>query len=513
MSQHDMNIANADGATFRADLNSALQAIAENNSGATEPSTTFSYQWWADTTTGILKIRNAANSAWIVVMLLSTGGMIVGADIASGAALPVLDDGHFNDVTGTTGITSIDALGIGSIKYLQFDGILTVTHHATNLVLPSGNNITTVAGQILVFYEYAAGDWRLISNSIPASTSGGGVENLLINGSMRVADRGTSFTAASAIVNNDDTYLMNNWILLSDGNDIVDVTQQTAGGVNGEDDYIRLDIETSAKKFGIFQPIENKDILNVIDATQKVSLSFECQVSNATRLSDIRAVVVAWDSTSDTITSDIISAWGAEGSNPTLVANWTAENVAADLSVTTSWVKYTIEDIAIDTASTTNIGVFIYQNNVATASATGDFLEITNVLLQEGSTASDYPYISMQAEKTRAERCLEVLNKDATTNGMYIIGQSIATNSTEMFIQYKTEKRVAPSVSMSAAADFDVLGATGTPIAVSSLTFSLISNLSCRATAGTAGSLVAGNATILRDTSTGVSRIWISAEL
>ena len=41
MSQHDMNIANSDGATVRADINSALVAIAENHSGATEPSTTF----------------------------------------------------------------------------------------------------------------------------------------------------------------------------------------------------------------------------------------------------------------------------------------------------------------------------------------------------------------------------------------------------------------------------------------------------------------------------------------
>jgi len=41
MSQHDMNLANADGATFRADANNALQAIAECNSGGSAPSTTF----------------------------------------------------------------------------------------------------------------------------------------------------------------------------------------------------------------------------------------------------------------------------------------------------------------------------------------------------------------------------------------------------------------------------------------------------------------------------------------
>jgi hypothetical protein len=65
MSQNDFNIANQGFAAFRGDLNSALQALATNSSGATGPSTTYAYQWWYDTTANILKIRNAANSDWI----------------------------------------------------------------------------------------------------------------------------------------------------------------------------------------------------------------------------------------------------------------------------------------------------------------------------------------------------------------------------------------------------------------------------------------------------------------
>ena len=67
MAQHDYVIANGTGAAVRSDLNGALAAIATNNSGATEPTTTYAYQWWPDTTTGLLKIRNAANSAWVTV--------------------------------------------------------------------------------------------------------------------------------------------------------------------------------------------------------------------------------------------------------------------------------------------------------------------------------------------------------------------------------------------------------------------------------------------------------------
>jgi len=65
MAQHDYNIANQSGADFRADLNNALSAIVTVNSGATEPSTTFAHQLWVDTANSVLKIRNAADNAWI----------------------------------------------------------------------------------------------------------------------------------------------------------------------------------------------------------------------------------------------------------------------------------------------------------------------------------------------------------------------------------------------------------------------------------------------------------------
>lgn len=71
MSQHDYEIVNQAGAPFRGDLNSALAAIQSNNSGSSEPADTVAYMWWADTTTGLLKQRNAANNAWVAVALLS----------------------------------------------------------------------------------------------------------------------------------------------------------------------------------------------------------------------------------------------------------------------------------------------------------------------------------------------------------------------------------------------------------------------------------------------------------
>ena len=67
---HDYIISNQSGASFRTDLNNALAAIVSNNSNSSSPATTYAYQWWADTSAGILKLRNSANNAWIDMLNL-----------------------------------------------------------------------------------------------------------------------------------------------------------------------------------------------------------------------------------------------------------------------------------------------------------------------------------------------------------------------------------------------------------------------------------------------------------
>ena len=102
MAQHDYNIANGTGAAVRSDLNNALAAIVSNNSGSTEPATTFAFQWWADTNASQLKLRNAANDAWIVIqeldgtLLMEDGtagspGLAFASDLNTGFFRPAAD--------------------------------------------------------------------------------------------------------------------------------------------------------------------------------------------------------------------------------------------------------------------------------------------------------------------------------------------------------------------------------------------------------------------------------------
>jgi hypothetical protein len=132
MSQHDYDIANNDGATVRADLNALAEAIASLNAGTTAPSVTFAFMWWADTTTGLLKIRNSANTDWITVGTLAS----VGLGLASLGANTFTGAQNFADNTaqraklldyGET-VNAIGSIGGGSQEIsLELGNVVTAT--------------------------------------------------------------------------------------------------------------------------------------------------------------------------------------------------------------------------------------------------------------------------------------------------------------------------------------------------------------------------------------------------
>lgn len=66
-------------------------------------------------------------------------------------------------VTGTTTITGLGTVPAGVEKTLTFAGALTFTHNGTSLILPTGANITTVAGDVAKVQSLGSGNWRCTS--------------------------------------------------------------------------------------------------------------------------------------------------------------------------------------------------------------------------------------------------------------------------------------------------------------------------------------------------------------
>ena len=135
-----------------------------------------------------------------------------GANIASAATTNIgAATGNLVHITGTTTITALGTVQAGTRRVVVFDGILTLTHNATSLILPTGANITTAAGDVATFVSEGSGNWRCAvyqraNGQALASAGGGGLTNWTdgvnasgVNASIPV----TSLTATNAATNVD----------------------------------------------------------------------------------------------------------------------------------------------------------------------------------------------------------------------------------------------------------------------------------------------------------------------
>lgn len=279
----------------------------------------------------------------------------------------------------------------------------------------------------------------LTNKSVNALNGGqlAGFRNRIINGAMMVAQRATSFTSSGG-ANNDDTYNLDRWTLLSDGNNVADVYQDVATIPTNGFASLNGVVRTANKKYGFLQIIEQRNCIGLIGET--VTLSFTSRIIGS-GISNVRAAILSWSGTADAVTSDIVSAWNADGTNPTLVANWTYENTPANLGVTTSWVRYSIT-AAIDTASTKNIAIFIWSDDTTTTGGGAtDAFYVTDVQLELGSVATPFerrPY------GTELNLCLRYYCKIDSVYAYYNIYNS-GNFSTDK-IDFPVPMRIAPSV-------------------------------------------------------------------
>jgi hypothetical protein len=178
MAQHDYIIANQSGAAFRSDLNNGLAAIVSNNSGAAEPSTTYAYQWWADTTTGLLKIRNAANNAWIEFGSL-TDATIALSRLAAGALPTNVTVASANIVDGTIVNADINAsAGIVDTKLATISTAGKVSNSATTAT--DANTASAIVARD------ASGNFS--AGTITAALTGAASSNLLKAGDTMTGD-------------------------------------------------------------------------------------------------------------------------------------------------------------------------------------------------------------------------------------------------------------------------------------------------------------------------------------
>ena len=354
--------------------------------------------------------------------------------------------GNVTIATGDSGIIYADGAGAGAAIANLTDHFamssVNITGGTINGTTIGASTPSTIAGTTGTFSgnlsvdtitNAAGGNTAQINGMTPTAQSLQGFRNRLFNGSYAVAQRGTTFASGS---NDDDTYNLDRWYVLSDGNDAVDITQDTAAAPPEQKFCLALDVETANKKFGVAQIIEN---INCADLQgQTVTVAFQAKVSATTKLDNVKCAIVAWSGTADSVTGDIISAWGAEGTNPTLIANATYENTPANLNVTTAWATYTVS-APIDTASTNNVIVFIWSD--VTDTTAGDFLYLAGVQLEAGSVATPF---ERRDYGTELARCQRYYYQDA---GVGVDSYAVSTSIAAGTYYLPVTMRVAPAIS------------------------------------------------------------------
>jgi hypothetical protein len=190
LATHDYVIANGTGAAVRSDLNNALAAVVSNNSDTTEPTTTYAYMWWADTVNGLLKIRDAANSAWVTVGTLASANLGL-ATLASpsftGTAtfagnIDMSGTGAIDVAAGTTGQRP-GSPSNGMFRYNSTDGAFEgYASGAWGAIGGSGG--ATGGGSDQIFYEN--GQTVTTDYELTASTNAMSAGPISINSSVTV---------------------------------------------------------------------------------------------------------------------------------------------------------------------------------------------------------------------------------------------------------------------------------------------------------------------------------------
>ena len=429
--QADYVVANGTGAAVRSDINGQLAAIVSQNSGATEPTTTYAYMWWADTTTGLLKIRNAANNAWVTVGTLASANL----------GLATLASPTF---TGTVTIPA--GASISGFAPLASP---TLTGTPAAPTASAGTNTTQLATTAYVVSQaIAKTGGTMTGDLVVPSLNGGqlaGTRNRIINGDMRIDQRN-----AGASVNTSDAYIVDRFRQTFSGGGVITGQRSTtvpAGFTNSlQATVTTADSSIAASDFYLVQ--HRVEGFNVADfglgaaGASTFTLSFWVRSSvtgtygvGFVNGSDNRSypatysvsVANTWEYKTITVAGDTSGTW--------LTDNGTGTTILFDLGSGSNF-----NGTAGAWASANTFRTSGCVNWIATSGAT---FYITGVQLEPGSTATPFERRSYGQELVLCQRYFQLIDYDTTNGG-------ISANWYRFPIPFLTAMRAAPTMVASA---------------------------------------------------------------
>jgi len=364
---------------------------------------------------------------------------------------PIINTPTINTPTiNTPTITVLDnALtiqdNVDPTKQLQFQASGITTGTTRTLTVPNEN--TTIVGtdttQTLTNKTISTGS--ILSGLADESFSEWGIaRQAIINGNFNIWEENTTFTPA------DDRYICDMWNALVETNASWTFARNTEVPTTKSTYSIKCTNATANNQCAIVNFIEFADAESLIGRT--VSLSFQAKTAG-TEIANIRATVLAWTGTADAITSDVITTWASDGTNPTWATSWTAENTAVNLVLTSTFQTFKIENIALDTAGTNNIAVVIWVDD-GTIAVNDDFW-ISQVQLNVGSTALPFQGQHYALELAACMR-YQIVITGIAVNGPIGYGSAATTQIAVLSLPFPAKMRAIPTTTFSNVAHFQL---------------------------------------------------------
>jgi hypothetical protein len=489
MAQGDYLIQNQSFPSFRSDLNSTLEAINTSNSGTSRPTSAVAGTVWLDTTNATnptLKFFDGTDD-------ISLAQLDYSANTVNWLDSSVVAD-LVNDTTPQLG-GDLDVNGNDIVSVSNGD--ITFTPDGTGKVIISGLSFPTSDGTAdQVLKTDGAGNLSFTDVS-----AGGMFRNIIINGDMNIAQRGTSESGITSggYYTVDRFQLtpntMGTWTMSQDS----DVPSGQGFAKSLKIDCTTADASPSAgDNLTISSNFEGQMLQYLKKGTasaESLTLSFwvktnktgtyvaELYDNDNTRTINKSFTVSSadtWEKKTITYDGDTTGAFGNDNGNSLGVNFWLgAGSDFTSGTLQTSWGARVQANRAV--------GI----NNLA--DSTSNYINITGVQLEAGTTASDFEFLPYDVNLQRCQRYFYMhANTDADEIG---IGGYYTSSQIFCDFQFPVSMRTTPSVYITTGTNYFRIFRNGAVDSFNSLTFGvgtvnmfgLYNNTEVSGTAGHAG--------------------------
>lgn len=272
----------------------------------------------------------------------------------------------------------------------------------------------------------------------PVTTAPSGFRNLLVNGQFDVNQRQLTSVA-------DGAYCLDRWYALTNTGNVT-IAQQTLQ-TDGIKTNIRLtQPDVTAKRLGLAQCVEAADAQPLRGSSVVLSARVRVSTSQA-----IRYAILSHTGTADSVTRDVVNDWTSgsyTAGNFFIAANLTVQAVGSITPNASTWTAITALTATLS-SSAQNLFVIFWTETTA---AQNFNLDIANVQLERGSSATNFEYLPIAQTVLRCQRffCkthnLDVAPTTITPAGQ--LGWFASAPSTLYFFnwQYPTAMRAVPTL-------------------------------------------------------------------